>query len=209
MKMNSIFLKSIFLLPVVWLFVVQFVFADDENDSSSEVEKTESEEGISPSAFENFKLILDRNIFDPERRAPRERDREPRPEPPREESFTLLGTMSYADKQVAFFKGTESAWSGAVKLGESVAKHKITGVAYEKVLLEYDGETVELMIGKSRSRRGDEKWETNDQEISTASRSDSSDGESSEDDGSPDLSELESNDILKQLMERRKQQMGQ
>jgi hypothetical protein len=209
MKMNRIFLKSIFLLPVVWLFVVQFVFADEENDSSSEVEKSESEEGRPPNAFENFKLILDRNIFDPERRAPRERDRERRPEPPREESFTLLGTMSYADKQVAFFNGTESGWSGAVKLGESVAKHKVTSVGYEKVLLDYEGETIELMIGKSRSRRGDENWETNDQVVSTSSLSNSSDGESSGDDGSPDLSELESNDILKQLMERRKQQMGQ
>lgn len=184
----------------------------DDSGESKKVSDDEDKSGLPPNAFENFKLILDRNIFNPDRRAPRERDkeRERQPEPPREESFTLLGTMSYADKQLAFFSGTDSEWSGAVKLGESLANHKVSSVDYDKVILEYEGKIIELSIGAGRLKRGEEAWNTTDQSELNSSRS-SSDrmGSNVSDSGEPDLSGLESNDILKQLMERRKQQMGQ
>ena len=76
-------------------------------------------------------------------------------------------------------------------------------------------DTIELMMGAGRSRRGEESWQTQNTSSASYAQSPSNRDSSSEDsddapdsDG-PDLSELESNDILKQLMERRKQQMGQ
>ena len=123
--------------------------------------------------------------------------------------------MSYADKQLAFFNASDSEWSGGIRLGESLAGHKVIRVDYDKVVLQYEGDTIELMMGAGRSRRGEESWQTQNTSSASYAQSSSNRDSSSEDtddapdsDG-PDLSELESNDILKQLMERRKQQMGQ
>lgn len=210
-------LKFLGQLSLALLCLLQGSLSGDDDSSISESEDIQNENTVPSNAFDHFQLILDRNIFDPERRSQRDlkRDRERRPEPPREESFSLIGTMSYADKQLAFFNASDSEWSGGILLGESLAGHKVIRVDYDKVILQYEGDSIELTMGAGRSRRGDESWQT--QNISSASyaQSSSNRGSSSEDsddapdsDG-PDLSELESNDILKQLMERRKQQMGQ
>ena len=214
MNITRIHLRPLIHLWVILLLMVQVTLVGEENDATVEDKNSESKSEVSLNAFERFKLILDRNIFDPDRRAPRERNREARPEPPREESFTLLGTMSYADKHLAFFDGSDSNWAGAVKLGESLANHKVVGVEYDKVLLEYAGETIELAIGSARMRKGEEAWESKDElqpgsYQSSSNRLGSSKNSDEDDSSGPDLSELESNDILKQLMERRKQQMGQ
>ncbi len=210
--------KPGFQLLLVLSIAFQISVRADEGESNETSSEVQIKDESAPNAFERFQLILDRNIFDPDRRGPRQRDRERRPEPPREESFTLLGTMSYADKQLAFFNGTDSDWTGAIKLGESLGNHKLTSVEYDKVVLDFDGKIIELRVGSGRSKRGDEEWRTLEEGRSVSGRtssrrfssSSSSDNATNSDDSdAPDLSGLESNDILKQLMERRKQQMGQ
>jgi hypothetical protein len=210
-------LKFLGQLSLALLCLIQGSLSGDDDPSIGESEDTQNENAVPSNAFDHFQLILDRNIFDPERRPQRDlkRDRERRPEPPREESFSLIGTMSYADKQLAFFNASESEWSGGILLGESLAGHKVIRVDYDKVVLQYEGDTIELRMGAGRFRRGEESWQT--QHISSASYAQSSsnrdnsseDSDDAPDSDGPDLSELESNDILKQLMERRKQQMGQ
>ena len=211
------YLKFLGQLSLALLCLIQGSLSGDDDPSIGESEDTQNENTVPSNAFDHFQLILDRNIFDPERRPQRDlkRDRERRPEPPREESFSLIGTMSYADKQLAFFNASDSEWSGGIRLGESLAGHKVIRVDYDKVVLQYEGDTIELTMGAGRFRRGEESWQT--QNISSASYAQSSsnrdssseDSDDAPDSDGPDLSELESNDILKQLMERRKQQMGQ
>lgn len=182
---------------------------------------TEKSDAHSAAEFESFKLILDRNIFDPDRRGPREQRRERPPEPPREESFTLLGTMFYSDKQLAFFDGTDSEWAGAVKMGETVAGHKLTKVGFETIELDWNGESIELTVGAARAKRGDAPWSTQSRADWSGSsrRSDSgrSFGSRRTDVGSENevsgkdapAADLEANDIIKQMMERRRQSQGQ
>ncbi|MEL0061334.1 MAG: hypothetical protein VW711_14350 [Verrucomicrobiales bacterium] len=206
-----------------------------EKEVQSEVE--DKRDGGSFPSLASFKLIQERNIFDPERRKPREIRRERPVEPPREESFTLLGTMSYGERILAFFEGTQRDWSGAVELGKEVAGHTLKEVGFDNVLLELKGETLALQVGAGRSRRGDADWETQDRgswkgssggsRSGRSSRSSSSstfrpartegsaDAASASADGGSDNAADESvidgsaSDILKQLMERRRQQMGQ
>ncbi len=201
----------------------------------SEVE--DKRDGVSFPSLASFKLIQERNIFDPERRRPREIRRERPVEPPREESFTLLGTMSYGERILAFFEGTQRDWSGAVELGKEVAGHTLKEVGFDNVLLELKGEVLSLQVGAGRSKRGDADWETQDRDSwkgssggsrsGRSSRSSSSstfrpartegsaDAASASADGGSDNAADESvidgsaSDILKQLMERRRQQMGQ
>ena len=206
-----------------------------EKEVQSEVE--DKRDGDSFPSLASFKLIQERNIFDPERRRPREIRRERPVEPPREESFTLLGTMSYGERILAFFEGTQRDWSGAVELGKEVAGHTLKEVGFDNVLLELKGETLALQVGAGRSKRGDADWETQDRDSwkgssggsrsGRSSRSSSSstfrpartegsaDAASASADGGSDNAADESvidgsaSDILKQLMERRRQQMGQ
>ena len=206
-----------------------------EKEVQSEVE--DKRDGDSFPSLASFKLIQERNIFDPERRRPREIRRERPVEPPREESFTLLGTMSYGERILAFFEGTQRDWSGAVELGKEVAGHTLKEVGFDNVLLELKGEVLSLQVGAGRSKRGDADWETQDRDSwkgssggsrsGRSSRSSSSstfrpartegsaDAASASADGGSDNAADESvidgsaSDILKQLMERRRQQMGQ
>ena len=206
-----------------------------EKEVQSEVE--DKRDGDSFPSLASFKLIQERNIFDPERRRPREIRRERPVEPPREESFTLLGTMSYGERILAFFEGTQRDWSGAVELGKEVAGHTLKEVGFDNVLLELKGEILALQVGAGRSKRGDADWETQDRDSwkgssggsrsGRSSRSSSSstfrpartegsaDAASASADGGSDNAADESvidgsaSDILKQLMERRRQQMGQ
>ncbi len=199
-----------------------------EKEVQSEVE--DKRDGDSFPSLASFKLIQERNIFDPERRRPREIRRERPVEPPREESFTLLGTMSYGERILAFFEGTQRDWSGAVELGKEVAGHTLKEVGFDNVLLELKGEVLSLQVGAGRSKRGDADWETQDRDSWKGSSGGSRSGRSSRSsssstfrpartegsaDGGSDNAADESvidgsaSDILKQLMERRRQQMGQ
>ena len=108
-----------------------------EKEVQSEVEDKPG--GVSYPSLVSFKLIQERNIFDPDRRRPREMRRETPVAPPREESFTLLGTMSYGERILAFFEGTQRDWSGAVELGKEVAGHTLKEVEFDHILLELEG----------------------------------------------------------------------
>lgn len=206
-----------------------------EKEVQSEVEDKPG--GVSYPSLASFKLIQERNIFDPDRRRPREMRRETPVAPPREESFTLLGTMSYGERILAFFEGTQRDWSGAVELGNEVAGHTLKEVGFDNVLLELKGEFLALQVGAGRSKRGDADWETQDRDSwkgsSGGSRSgrssrssssstfrparpeDSADAASASADGGSENAADESvidgsaSDILKQMMERRRQQVGE
>ena len=206
-----------------------------EKEVQSEVENKPG--GVSYPSLASFKLIQERNIFDPDRRRPREMRRETPVAPPREESFTLLGTMSYGERIMAFFEGTQRDWSGAVELGNEVAGHTLKEVGFDNVLLELKGEILALQVGAGRSKRGDADWETQDRDSwkgsSGGSRSgrssrssssstfrparpeDSADAASASADGGSENAADESvidgsaSDILKQMMERRRQQVGE
>ena len=214
---------------------------DETSDTLAEKEvQAEDEEkrgGVSYPSLASFKLVQERNIFDPDRRRPREMLRERPVDPPREESFTLLGTMSYGERTLAFFEATQRDWSGAVGLGKEVAGHTLKEVEFDHVLLELEGEILSLQVGAGRSKRGDADWETQDRGSWKGSSGGSRSGRSSRSsssstsrpvrsEGSPDAASApadggsenaadesvidgSASDILKQMMERRKQQVGE
>ena len=145
--------------------------------------------------------------------------------------------MSYGERILAFFEGTQRDWSGAVELGNEVAGHTLKEVGFDNVLLELKGEILALQVGAGRSKRGDADWETQDRDSwkgsSGGSRSgrssrssssstfrparpeDSADAASASADGGSENAADESvidgaaSDILKQMMERRRQQVGE
>jgi len=86
----------------------------------------------------------------------------------------------------------------------------VTGIEFGKVTVDWEGEVIELSVGAARSKTGEDPWTTK-ASFTSSYRADTSGGESdaSSDGDAADISALEGNDLLKQLMERRKKQLEQ
>lgn len=163
--------------------------------------------------FDSFKIITERNIFDPNRRKPSERTqpRVERPAPPKIDRLELVGTLISKTNALAFFVGTESSYQGAFKKDAAIADHKILAIQPESVRLEMEGGSVEFKVGQQMTRREGEAWqmaaenEKIERSVSVAQRG----SVMAKEETKPAASGDSTNDILKRLMERRKQELQQ
>ena len=161
--------------------------------------------------YSAFRLVYERNIFDPNRRP--SRIREPHQPSSRVESFSLVGTMSYDKGTFAFFDGTGSDYKKALKLSDSIAGYKITNITPDAVNLANGTNQVELRVGtQMRSEEGG-PWVTSSQAQSysdtpsnssvasspTASHLSSTDSSSNGNNGNE-------SDVIKRMMQRREQE---
>ena len=197
------------------------VTAEDEADQPTARKGT---------AFEDYELILNNNIFDPNRqdraRLAAERLRA------REDSipvhrFALVGTMHNNEESLAFFSGTSSEYRSVLKPGDAIADYQIKAIHDKEIVLDKDGETIEFQVGMEMSRQGDNPWTMGlatpgTTRSSTRARSSSrgrdrsssesrfstrpSSARSSE---TSEPSDASKSDILKRMMERRRQQENQ
>lgn len=144
-----------------------------------------------------FRLIVDRNIFDPNR-APR--TSRPTAQPKTTDAFTLVGTMSYEKGVFAFFDGTSSDYKKALKPDETIAGYKVASISADSVKLAHDTNIVDLAVGTQIRRRDDGAWEKSaSSETYSASASNNSSSASSPPSGAD-------NDVLKRMMMRREKE---
>jgi hypothetical protein len=162
--------------------------------------------------FDEFKIITQRNIFDPNRRVRGSRpSNEDRPKPTRVDYLNLVGAMSYEKGRFAFFDGSSSEYRKSVKPGDSIAGYKIADVTASKVTLESGEKKVELPVGGQMKRVDEGEWQVNHTPDSFASSSGSSSssstssGTNSGPSGASSGSSDEENPILKRLLEQRRQ----
>lgn len=181
-----------------------------------------AEANIPADSLEAFKIIAQRNIFDPNRSDPKARpSRDEEPKPTRIDYLTLVGSMSYDKGRFAFFDGSSSEYRKSVKTGDSIAGYKVAEVTQSQVTLQSDTNKFELPVGgqlkrldegewkinsvtenfESRDRGRDERRESKDRSRSTTTSSSGS-GSGSSSSGSGD----EPSEALKRLLERRKQE---
>lgn len=159
--------------------------------------------GSSTPAFESFRIILDRNIFDPNRRQERPKSSRPQPTstPARTEQISLIGTILYEQGSFAFFEGTEPEYDAIVKLGERIAGYRVAEIHSANVILEKDKQRMELRVGLGLSRQGEEEWA-----IALIERDADREAEAGSSSDGDDSSDQPANDVLKRLMERRRQE---
>lgn len=121
------------------------------------------------------KFISDRNIFNPNRIA-RSPNRVYPPRTPtravRHNSFGLTGTLSYdATNSVgcyAFFDGSSSEYSKAVKQNETIAVFKIGAITPDSVTLLRDTNEMVLKVGMQMRDDGQGHWSLSNETISYA-----------------------------------------
>jgi len=104
-----------------------------------------------------FKVIADRNIFDPNRFPHRPGVPTIR-KPNRVDSLTLVGIMSYEKGTFAFFDGTSSEYKKALKLTDAIAGYKVTNIAPNGVKLASGTNELELTVGTQLRREEDGPW---------------------------------------------------
>jgi len=120
--------------------------------------RAQNTNSVSRPDYQSFKIIADRNIFDPNR-SPRSAGRtEPR-KAAQVESFALVGTLSYEKGTFAFFDGTDSSYRKALKAGDSIAGYKIAEITADGVKLEAEGKQVELNVGMQMKKQDESEWQ--------------------------------------------------
>lgn len=110
--------------------------------------------------FSAFRIIAERNIFNPNRTA-RSTERPPREtrRAPRVESFALVGTMSYAKGAFAFFDGSSSDLRKSLSPGGTIAGYTVREIKAAGVKLEGHGSTLELPVNGQLRREDDGEWQ--------------------------------------------------
>jgi hypothetical protein len=113
----------------------------------------------SPSAtdYNSFKLISDRNIFNPNRRGG-QRDIVRTPSV-KVDSFKLVGTMNYEKGKFAFFDGTSSEYRKTLKLSDIIGGYRIADISPNAIkLLAAGNSTVSLPVGAQMRRQDGGPW---------------------------------------------------
>jgi hypothetical protein len=164
--------------------------------------ETNSSPGVS---FESFRLISERNIFDPTRRRGYTRNNAgPFIRTPPSETFTLLGTMSSAQGTFAFFGGTSAQFRKTVKAGDTIANYRIAAIEHDYVkLAASSNQTITLPVQTQMRRQADGPWSIGGRGDVSAEPASASSGAA---ESKPTPSSATSgavSDIMKRLMQKR------
>ncbi len=122
--------------------------------------------------FSAFKIIAERNIFDPNREAHEQRPPPP-PAPKVIESFALVGVISYFRGTFALFDGTEPQYRKGLKVNDRIAGYTVAAITPNSVKLASEGKEVELRIGMQLRREEHGPWVVGTHAASYASSSSS------------------------------------
>ncbi len=168
-----------------------------------------AEEGAVPAQgrdFPAFKLIYERNIFNPNRRPLSVRAAESEPvKPAKIERFSLIGTLIYEDGSFAFFDGTEAQYRTVLKPSSTIAGFKLLEITLNHVTLNSASNTIELPMGMQMKRHDEGDWQLvagTETGGTPGSGSDTKEKSSEEAPGS----EAGADEVLKRLMQKREQE---
>jgi hypothetical protein len=160
------------------------------------------EEGQQPPAegFETYSILVQRNIFDPQRRPAPTRGAEESPveESPPDLSVSLLGTWVSSGRTMALLGSPSAEYNGDRAAGEELGGWKIESITTKGVVLVRGDQRLDWPVGQKVVRLGEEGWQVAGQAEpgrSPTTSSGSASGGSSE-------------GILEKLRKRRKRETG-
>lgn len=159
-------------------------------------------------SFDSFRLITDRNIFNPNRTGAR-RDRATEEAPPKVDVIALVGTSDSNKGLRAFFDGSASTYRKTLRVGDAIDQFKVTQITPHVVDFERDGKTVSLKVGQELRRPDGGDWNVVGEEA--ARRDTATRGAGGSSNAAAKAAEIPANadPVLKQMMERRQKQLKQ
>jgi hypothetical protein len=161
----------------------------------------------SPNSWESFDVILKRNIFSRSRMPYRERpavQETPRVMRNPEAYYMLKGVVQEDDQFIAFIEDTQSGSVLRLKQGDSVARGTIKTVTLDGIEYQMEDKTTVVRLGLDLE--GGYGTMTTGQMVDLVTSAPSPSSSASP---SAPASGGDTSDILKRLMEQRKQQLGQ
>lgn len=106
-------------------------------------------------AFDTFKIVKTRNIFDPDRKMPVQETKRSRNEyrPQRKATsndyVALTGVMATEDKSMAFFASSQSEYNGVKQLNGTIAGATITKISNAGIEVTRDGRRIAVAVGQT------------------------------------------------------------
>jgi hypothetical protein len=157
--------------------------------------------------YSSFRLVADRNIFDPNRRPHIIRQPDQPIYHPRDgDYFTLVGTMSYEEGTFAFFNGSSSQYQASMKCGGIIGGYKVAAIDSDDVKLSQGTNEIALRIGMQMRREQDGTWTKSDAPSSYTVSSFEPTPASTSSSAPGDASSGPENEVLKRLMEKREKE---
>jgi hypothetical protein len=158
--------------------------------------------------YSYFRIIADRNIFDPDRyprhsRSSRRDDRQG----PAVDEFSLVGTMSYQKGTFAFFDGTSSDYRKVLKLDDAIAGYKVAEITPNAVTLKTTDKQIEMKVGSQMRHEDQGGWQLVSQNESPVEAAENPVADTSSGSATESSSGDEGNDVLKKLMQQREQEL--
>lgn len=161
--------------------------------------------------FESFKILVQRNIFDPNRRPYSEDTKPDNPpeEPPVVDTIALVGTLISQGGAYAFFDGSSPEFKSARKTSESISNLQLARIDVESVVLKNGQQEFKLQVGSGLLREDNGPWKITDKAAgSLQSRTQSRITPSTPGTGrTSNEASPEMNDVLKQMMLKRQQEL--
>jgi len=111
---------------------------------------------VAADSFEAFQLVVERNIFNPNRIGRTKAG--PEVKPVRVDEISLVGTMESSKGIVAFFDSANSSYRKALRVGESVADFKVEKIGPDGVDLLRGDKPVALKLAQQLRRTEGGEW---------------------------------------------------
>ncbi|HVV72170.1 MAG TPA: hypothetical protein VHI52_11845 [Verrucomicrobiae bacterium] len=154
--------------------------------------------------YSTFKLVTERNIFDPNRQPHHKFGSSTKPKSV--DSFALVGVMSYDKGTFAFFDGSSSDYRKAVKLSDSIAGFKVTTITPNTIQLAAGTNQVELHVGMQLRREEGGDWIASSQAEAYAANASPSAGSNTDSTSVSSTGGGTDTDVLERLRKRREQE---
>jgi hypothetical protein len=155
--------------------------------------------------FETYRLIGDRNIFNPNRIG---RSRASEAPAPRNDVISFVGTMQYEKGLFAFFDSPDASYRKALNEGGTLGKFTVKGITADSVELERDAKPLTLRMGQQLRRPEGGEWSVVGAEI-VRSEARAAEAAANPGPGAPIAIPADASDALRRLMEKRQQQLKQ
>ena len=160
---------------------------------------------VAGTSLDSFRIISERNIFN-QNRSPRSArsDATATRRTPVVQSLSLVGTMSYAKGDFAFFDGTRPEYKKPVKIGERIAGYEIKEIKPNGVKIANETNQFEIKVGQQLRREDEADWQIS----TTPAQSTTNDSSAAPGPASSGTAGSE-DEALKRLMEKRAKEVNQ
>ena len=171
----------------------------------------EEKASLAKPEYKDFKIILNRNIFDPDRRPKTvytpvsTRKTKTRTK----ERIHLMGSLISDTRTISFWDGSGLEGSGELNVGENVAGYRICKILTDKVSLEKEGRRLEVPIDSSLVMNDAGDWEIGSADAEYFREEVSPDNTTEKKSSGDEQESGDMNDLLKKMMERRKREIDQ